>query len=99
MEKTVIISIKSILKSFINLKISFKGINLIYRIYKKLLSGKAAKDWVSTRKLDKTLGLCLSEDDAKEVLIFMKKYFLEVDPTKENVRLRPWALKAFNIKL
>jgi hypothetical protein len=65
-------------------------------VIEKLISETKANKWISLQKLNEILQDFFQEkSEAKEVIEFLEKYFIEVDSDRYHVRLNDWAIKLF----
>ena len=71
---------------------------MLDEIWEHLLSREMGEGWTSLDQLERMAkSLRLDEKEAREVLDFLKKYFLEVDEKSKKARLSSWSQNLFKI--
>ena len=69
---------------------------MIDEICKYLYSKMTTEEWTNVSELREIIKRQnLKTEEAETVMDFLKKYFLEVDESKQRARLNPWASSLF----
>jgi len=74
---------------------------LIDEICRYLYSKMATEEWTSLDELYEIVKRhCLGKKEMEDSMMnFLKKYFIEVDESKQKVRLSSWAYNLFEISI
>ena len=68
--------------------------------FEQLCSKMITEEWISVNELDEIIRRRgLGKEEMKDLLVFLKKYFIQVDESTQKARLNPWARRLFEVSM